>query len=440
MNNFNFRNLQSIIDNEAKDYAIYTAEERAIPSMIDGFKPSQRFVIASALISSKEGKDKFSKLASVASRVSDLGYNHGEVSAQDAGALMANTWYNNTPLLQGRGSFGNRLVQKAAAARYVYCKLHDNFWNLYKDFDICPVNPDIDIKTPLNYLPIVPTVLLNGVIGIATGYSTKILPHSLESITKATEQAIKGIEVNEPNVLYPMFNGSIENYEQGVILTGLFEWVTAKRIKITEVPYKYDREDYVKVLDDLEESGDIVRYDDNCGDNKFEFTVTLRHLSKDTKNVNEKIIKDFKLQEKIAQNLTVINSKGKLQTYEKASELIKDFVKYRLPFIKQRIDLKIKEISDDAEVAKAKLCFITAVLKGDIIVGMGLTKADLIKAIDEYEFRKHANILVNMNIYHLTKDELDKLIIRYKELKKELEYWENTNEQKEYLKDLKSIK
>lgn len=61
----NVRNLQSIIDNEAKEFAIYTVENRAIPNLIDGFKPVQRFVIACALDLSRGNKEKFHKLASV---------------------------------------------------------------------------------------------------------------------------------------------------------------------------------------------------------------------------------------------------------------------------------------------------------------------------------------------------------------------------------------
>ncbi|SCN45963.1 DNA topoisomerase II [Cronobacter phage Pet-CM3-4] len=140
----NMRNLQSIIDNEAKEFAIYTVENRAIPNLIDGFKPVQRFVIARALDLSRGNKEKFHKLASVAGGVADLGYHHGEGSAQDAGALMANTWNNNYPLLDGQGNFGSRLVQKAAASRYIFCRISDNFRKVYKDTEIAP---DIKIKS-----------------------------------------------------------------------------------------------------------------------------------------------------------------------------------------------------------------------------------------------------------------------------------------------------
>ena len=52
------RNLNDIIDNEALAYAMYSLEERAIPNMIDGFKPVHRFVIYRALSMARGNKDK----------------------------------------------------------------------------------------------------------------------------------------------------------------------------------------------------------------------------------------------------------------------------------------------------------------------------------------------------------------------------------------------
>ena len=43
------RELDSIINNEALAYAIYTVENRAIPNLMDGFKPVQRFMVYRAL-------------------------------------------------------------------------------------------------------------------------------------------------------------------------------------------------------------------------------------------------------------------------------------------------------------------------------------------------------------------------------------------------------
>ena len=55
----NNRDLKSIIDNEALAYAMYTVENRAIPNMIDGFKPVQRLLLLELLIWHEEIKISF---------------------------------------------------------------------------------------------------------------------------------------------------------------------------------------------------------------------------------------------------------------------------------------------------------------------------------------------------------------------------------------------
>ena len=62
------RLLSDIINTEGLEYAMYTIENRAIPSMIDGLKPVQRFFLYSAL---QTAKDKFNKVASIGGRVSE---------------------------------------------------------------------------------------------------------------------------------------------------------------------------------------------------------------------------------------------------------------------------------------------------------------------------------------------------------------------------------
>ena len=116
--------ISSVAANEWKSFAMYTVESRAIPNMIDGLKPVQRFYLYSSLLNSKRD---FKKVSAVSGIISDYGYNHGETSAASSGQLMAATWNNNICLVEGRGSFGTRLVQEAGAARYVYNRMHQNF-------------------------------------------------------------------------------------------------------------------------------------------------------------------------------------------------------------------------------------------------------------------------------------------------------------------------
>lgn len=444
LKNSSVRGLKSIVDNEAKDYAIYTVENRAIPNLIDGFKPVQRFVIARALDLSRGNKDKFHKLASVAGGVADLGYHHGEGSAQEAGSLMANTWNNNYPLLDGQGNFGSRLVKSAAASRYIFCRISDNFRKIYKDTEIAPVHKDKEHVPPAFYLPVIPTVLLNGVRGIATGYSTSILPHSFSSVVECTKAALRG-EFMEPEVEFPKFNGKIVKTEDGGIeLHGTYKVLSRNSIYISEIPYKFERASYVeKVLDPLEEAG-FITYDDDCSKTGFGFKVKFRKdyisVTADEEYRHAKIMKDFKLVEKMSQYIVVIDEKGKLNDQFKTSgELIQHFVEVRKKFTAKRIEHKLEETKNSYSLASAKSEFIKKVISGEIVI-QGKTRKQLISAVENFEeLKPHSEKLVSMNIFHITEDEAKKLAQDAKRLMTEVKYWEKTIPEIEYLKDLEEL-
>ncbi|YP_010843871.1 DNA topoisomerase II [Salmonella phage KM16] len=440
----NQRSLQSIIDNEAKEFAIYTVENRAIPNMIDGFKPVQRFVMKRALDLSRGNKEKFHKLASVAGGVADLGYHHGEGSAQDAGALMANTWNNNFPLLDGQGNFGSRLVQKAAASRYIFCRVSDNFRKVYKDLEIAPAHKDNEHIPPAFYLPVIPTVLLNGVRGIATGYATNILPHSFESIVECTRLALEGKLDKEPEVKFPKFNGKVVPTEDGgVELHGVYKFTSASQMYISEIPYKFDRDTYVeKVLDPLEEKG-LITYTDDCSKAGFGFKVKFRgvyNLPVSTEMRHDMIMRDFKLIEKLSQFIVVIDENGKLNDkFTKASDLIKHFVEVRKTFVEKRIEHKLNEVKEQLTLAVAKAQFIKDVVDGKIVI-QGKTRKALVSELEKVDlFKSHVEKLVSMNIYHITSDEAKKLIEAAKSLKKEYKYWQETTPEAEFIKDLEEL-
>lgn len=441
----NNRSLTDIIDIEAKAYALYSLEERAIPNIIDGFKPVHRFVIARSLGMARGNKEKFHKLASIAGGVADIGYHHGEGSAQDAAAKMANNWNNNVPLLDGQGNFGSRLVQEAAASRYIFGRVSDNFYKLYKDTEYAPEHEDEEHVAPKFYLPIIPTVLLNGIKGIATGFATDILPHSLESVKECTLAALNGTLNKEPEVSFPQFKGKVICTEEGKYeLQGTYEFTSRLIMNITEIPYKYDRATYVeKVLDKLEDAG-YITYEDSCSKAGFGFKVRFRKeynldlLSDEDRH--EKIMKDFGLIERRSQNLTVIGEDGKLKEFERASDLIRHFVAVRKTFVQTRIDSKLLETKEAFDLALAKVQFIKAVIDGDIVL-QKKTRAQLVEELKAYKesWVPYVDKLVSMNIYHITSDEAKKLAEQAKALKAEHEYWKTTTAEAEYKKDIEAL-
>ena len=58
------RKLTNIIDTEFREFSMYTIENRAIPSVIDGFKPTQRKLVYSMINEYRGNKIKVAELLS----------------------------------------------------------------------------------------------------------------------------------------------------------------------------------------------------------------------------------------------------------------------------------------------------------------------------------------------------------------------------------------
>ena len=101
---------------------------RSIPSVIDGFKPSQRKIFFGA---SLRGLDKTEvKVAQLAGFVSDkAAYHHGEMSLNGAIIGMAQDFVgsNNINVLKPNGQFGSRLRggKDAASPRYIWTEFSE---------------------------------------------------------------------------------------------------------------------------------------------------------------------------------------------------------------------------------------------------------------------------------------------------------------------------
>lgn len=432
--------ISAVAKNEWKSFALYTVEARAIPNMIDGLKPVNRFYLYSSL---KNSKTDFKKVSAISGVLSDYGFSHGEGSAAGAGQLMAAEWSNNVCLVEGRGSFGTRLVQAAAAPRYTYTRLHKNFNRYIKDIDLAPVHEDPEHEPPAFYVPVIPLVLVNGVKGIATGFATNILPRDPLDVMRACKEYIETKNVDKKvKVKFPEFNGTVTfNPEEGrYYCNGVFERKSKTVLLITEVPYGYDREGYVQVLDKLEEAGDIVSYDDLCDKTGFKFEVKLKQQTSATWN-DQKIIAAFKLSKPYTENLTVIDYRGKLKEYTDERDLIRDFCDYRVGILQKRIDLRKEEASEQLRWLNIKMQFIQSVLD-DKIKFKNQKKDAVAKQIFDCTSARDADDidrLLRINIMSLTDEMVKQLEKEIKEAQKDLDYWEKTTTKKQFIKDLEEL-
>merc|ERR1719163_2529320 len=98
---------------------------RAIPSIMDGFKPSQRKVLFGCFKRKLKSDIKVAQLVGYVSE--HAAYHHGEMSLSETIVGMAQDFVgsNNVNLLVPQGQFGTRLQggKDAAATRYIYTRL-----------------------------------------------------------------------------------------------------------------------------------------------------------------------------------------------------------------------------------------------------------------------------------------------------------------------------
>ena len=429
--------LTDVAQNELLDYAKYTITNRALPHMIDSLKPSQRFFLYSCL---KNARRDYKKVSALAGIVSEYGYNHGETSVAGTGQLMAAEWANNVCLVDGRGSFGTRQVQEAGAARYVFAKTSDNFDKYFKDMDLCPEHDDPEHDPPAHYLPVLPLVLVNGSKGIATGFATNILPRSVDQVTQVITDLLKTGKTNvELDVCFPDFTGTTryDPKDERHICEGIWA-LNGRVLMISEIPYGFDREGYLKVLDDLESGGFIANYDDQTSDGGFKFEVKLRMQA--AKWTDKEIVRRFKLAKPYTENLTVIGPNDELKEYNDPIDLIKDFVDYRLSVLAKRIALRIRENDELLRWLMVKMEFIEAVLD-DKIVFKGKGRVEVEEQISENTTALDTDMkrLLALNILSLTQEMVDELLEEIEEVEKELEYWKATTPKDQFLEDIKAL-
>lgn len=432
--------LTEVAQNEMLDFAQYTVASRAIPNMIDGMKPVQRFYLYSSLMNSRRD---FKKVSAVSGVVSDYGYNHGEVSAAGAGQLMAATWRNNICLVEGRGSFGTRQVQEAGAARYVYTKVSPNFDRYIKDIELSPEHEDPEHEPPAFYLPVLPLVILNGASGIATGFATNILPRDEADVAAYIRTLLEGkTPRREIGVKFPDFRGTTtyDAASDRYVCEGVWRKVGKTKLIIEEIPYGFDRESYIKILDDLEDEGMIVSYDDQTDNRGFRFEVTLKQNTS-AKWKDSEIVRRFKLAKNHAENLTVIGPNDDLREYKDPCDLIRDFVDFRLGILQKRIDREIEQHEELLRWLQVKIEFIEGVLD-EKITFKGQTRKQVGDQVLAETTALESDIgrLLALNILSLTKEQVDALRKEIREARAALKYWKTTTPKDQYVEDLDKLK
>ena len=176
------------------DYAMSVITARALPDARDGLKPVHRRILFAMNNMGLTPGAKFRKSATIVGDVLGNYHPHGDASVYDAMVKSAQDFSYRYPLVMGQGNFGSIDGDGAAAYRYTEAKMSKISMEMMRDIekDTVQMDPNYDgTKKEPRVLPTaVPSLLLNGTLGIAVGMATNIPPHNLGEIVDATTHLI----------------------------------------------------------------------------------------------------------------------------------------------------------------------------------------------------------------------------------------------------------
>ncbi len=219
------------------DYASYTILDRAVPHIVDGFKPVQRRVLHT-MFTMDDGR--YTKVANIVGQAMQY-HPHGDASI--LGALV--TLGQKGLLIDCQGNWGNILTGDSnAAPRYIEARLSKFAKDVVFDPKVTSWMTSYDGRNQEpTELPVrFPLLLAQGTEGIAAGLSSKILPHNFNELIDASIAILR----NEPYTLLPDFpTGGIADcskYNQGkrggtVKVRARINKVDKSTVTITEIPY-----------------------------------------------------------------------------------------------------------------------------------------------------------------------------------------------------------
>ena len=360
-------------------------------------------------------------------------YLHGDQSAAGAISMLAAPYVNNVPLLDGIGSFGTRVapVDGIGAPRYTYVKRGKAAQELmFPDMDIVPVKENYDGSTiePQHFLPLIPTVLLNGVSGIAVGWSTEILPRSFKALVQATLDVLDGKKLKRIPPNYELYNIKVSHLEENSWeFSGKLEFVDTSTIKITELPPDLTLEKFKERLNAFEDENKISTYTDRSTKT---IDITIKMARGSVKGWSEaRAVEYFKLKQKKSERIVVIDWNGSaIRQYESAEKLIEDFVEWRLGWYKTRYEHKVAK--DEYELGfwkGVKLCFDD---KLPARLGSIKDRASLDADVSQVAAKlvlddKRIDRIVNLPAHRWTKDAYADVLAKIKELEAEIKEYKS---------------
>ncbi|VBB18314.1 DNA gyrase/topoisomerase IV [Yasminevirus sp. GU-2018] len=439
-----------------------TDNDRSIPSVVDGLKPSQRMILHCCFKRGRRSKEvKVAQLSGYVSENTD--YHHGEASLQGAIIGMAQNYpgSNNINLLKPNGNFGYRRQggKDHASARYIFTELDPitNFIFREEDDEILNYNYNDDMKVePDVFAPIIPLGLINGSQGIGTGFSNTTPPHNPRDVVTNLKRLINDEEPIDMLPWYNGFKGTVEKNPKAdnkYIIRGKYR-VDGAKVHIEDIPIvngwiePYEAKMDAKVSVTKDDGLKIESIKKNPGNNNINMVITFKgqELQKMFKaGTLEKFLN--MTQSLSVTNLNMFNAKGKMTKYDSIEDVLREFYEYRLGMYEKRKEFFLLKLQNDLDISTYKVKFIKEYLAGTIKIA----KKKVTEVISQLEAKGYPKMahdhrtpeagrsyryLTDMSILTLTDDKIKELEENMEHCQMLYDQYLNTPIKKIWLKEL----
>ena len=398
--------------------------DRSIPHIMDGFKVSQRKIYYAVSKKKLEFNKEAIKVSQLSGYVAEkTNYHHGEQNLCETIVNISQdyTGSNNINLLYPKGQFGSRIQngKDSASARYIFTKLNKYSRIIFNEVDdniIEYVTDDGDVVEPKYYIPIIPMILVNGIIGIGTGYSTTILNYNVKEIIEYLLHWLKTDTFDDNikiNPWYRGFKGKINLIEDKYEMIGIYEIEEVNnknitKIIVTEIPIGISIDGFKDSLDKLQIENKIMNYNNFSTENTVHYEIFIKNYNYD--NVFE-LLPKLKSNNYSTTNMVMFNEEGRIKKFDDVYQIIKHFCRIRIDYYGKRKEYLLDLYSKELIILSNKYRFILAIINEEIIIFKKSTD-EIVIILEEQNYDKIDNnydYLLNMTVRSFTKEKLTEL-------------------------------
>lgn len=323
----------------------------------------------------------------------------------------------------------------SASSRYINTRLASVTTSIFHpdDSDILRYLEDDGLSIePDWYIPIIPTVLVNGVEGIGTGYSSFIPCYNEKDIIRNLTSLMNDEPMVEMVPYYKGFKGEIVAVGENTYHSkGVYKKVNSTKIEITELPVGKATEDYKEFLESDNVEKFIKDYENHSTEEDVRFIVEFKN-----KDIMEAMItsgdiyKEMKLYKQFGTtNMNLFDRNNKIKKYSSTNEIIREFYEVRMEYYDKRKEYLTGLYKRQFDIAEARVRFIMAIIDDRLKV-FKKKKSEIEEQLVTLIFPKidmtggntpSYKYLTDMAIYNFSQEKIDELLKQKKEKKIQLE-------------------